>query len=65
MWPGDDGDWSFFDAFLDQLVAEIISNDMIPGLDIDIWNEPDGGNFWGASQDQYLAMWERSYQRFR
>ncbi|KAK6198277.1 hypothetical protein LQW54_010426 [Pestalotiopsis sp. IQ-011] len=65
VWPGDHGDWSFFDAFLGQLIAEVIGNDMTQGLDIDIWNEADGGNFWGASQDQYLAMWERSYQRFR
>ncbi|ETS82724.1 hypothetical protein PFICI_04600 [Pestalotiopsis fici W106-1] len=65
VWPGDDGDWTNFDAFLDTLISEIIANDMMEGLEIDIWNEPDGTNFWGTSQNQYLEMWKHSYQRFR
>lgn len=30
----------------------------------DIWNEADGG-FWQRSQQQYLEMWQRTYNRIR
>ncbi|MFG2549698.1 hypothetical protein [Streptomyces sp. NPDC048581] len=31
----------------------------------DLWNEPDGINFWGASRTQYLQMWSRFHTRVR
>lgn len=64
-YPGDDGDWSNYDAFLAELIAGIQAADMLDGLEIDIWNEPDGSNFWTPSRDQYLAMWQRGYETFR
>ncbi|KAL6407778.1 glycoside hydrolase family 39 protein [Ilyonectria robusta] len=39
--PGDNGDRSDFDNFLDVVINRIVVNDMLPGLHIDIWNEPD------------------------
>ncbi|PNP61369.1 hypothetical protein FNYG_13852 [Fusarium nygamai] len=63
-WPGDNGDWTDYDKFLNQLLGDLQSNNMLDGLDIDIWNEPDGG-FWRRSQDQYLQMWNRTYKRIR
>ncbi|EEU42698.1 uncharacterized protein NECHADRAFT_47861 [Fusarium vanettenii 77-13-4] len=59
-WPGDNGNWTSYDAFLDQVFSDIKLHDASPGLDIDIWNEPDIGIFWGASQEQYLATWLRT-----
>ncbi|KAF9765367.1 hypothetical protein IL306_002363 [Fusarium sp. DS 682] len=37
-WPGDNGDWTDYDNFLDQLLGDLQSN-MLDGLDFDIWNE--------------------------
>ncbi|MFI8836362.1 RICIN domain-containing protein [Streptomyces afghaniensis] len=62
-WPGDNGDWTLFDSFLDQLIGDVKANNMT--VQWDIWNEPDNGPFWGRSQAQYLAMWKRSYQKIR
>lgn len=64
-WPGDNGNWSLYDSFLDRVFSDIKANDATEGLDIDIWNEPDLRNFWGSSQDQYLATWNRTYHRIR
>lgn len=38
-WPGDNGDWSPYDEFLKQLMGDIVQNDMLEGLDWDLWNE--------------------------
>ena len=39
VWPGDDGDWTDYDNFLDQLLGDLQSNDMLADLDFDVWNE--------------------------
>jgi hypothetical protein len=62
-WPGNNGDWTSFDNFYNQLISDVQANGLNP--EWDIWNEPDGSGFWGASQAQYLAMWKRAYQRIR
>lgn len=64
-WPGDNGNWTSYDAFLDQVFSDIKLHDASPGLDIDIWNEPDIGIFWGASQEQYLATWLRTFRKIK
>ncbi|MEY9836320.1 RICIN domain-containing protein [Streptacidiphilus sp. EB103A] len=61
--PGDNGDWTAFDAFLTQLIGDVKANNMT--VEWDLWNEPDGSGFWGASQAQYLAMWSRFYAAVR
>ncbi|KAF2481040.1 glycoside hydrolase superfamily [Neohortaea acidophila] len=63
--PGDNGDFSSYDAFLTALIDNINSNDMLPGLIYDLWNEPDGGNFWTASEDQFLQTWGRTHARIK
>ena len=63
--PGDNGDWSSYDKFLDAVIADINKNNMRSNLVIDIWNEPDNSPFWGRSMDQWLAMWGRGYYRLR
>ncbi|MEH0581550.1 RICIN domain-containing protein [Streptomyces sp. B21-108] len=62
-WPGDNGDWTLFDNFVTQLINDVRANNMT--VQWDLWNEPDGRNFWGPSQTQYLQMWSRFYARVR
>jgi hypothetical protein len=38
--PGDNGDWSRTDAFLNQLAHDLRENGMLDGLVLDLWNEP-------------------------
>jgi hypothetical protein len=63
--PGDGGDWSRADAFLKQLAGDLKANNMFDGLVLDLWNEPDGSNFWDRPWEQYLQYWIRSYNFFR
>lgn len=46
-------------------MASLKSNDMIDGLDIDIWNEPDIQGFWTRTPEQWVQMWGVGYHRFR
>ncbi|MGW0842834.1 RICIN domain-containing protein [Streptomyces sp. NPDC002787] len=62
--PGDNGDWSRFDAFYDRLLADAKAAGMTD-IQWDIWNEPDWYPFWDRPQAQYLEMWKRAYQRIR
>lgn len=64
-YPGDNGNWTDFDNYLTQLISDIRANNMTPGLKMDIWNEPDLTLFWNRPQSQWLAMWDRTYNRFR
>jgi hypothetical protein len=61
--PGDNGDWTSYDAYLNRLIADVQAAGMNPQWDI--WNEPDITLFWNRPQSQYLAMWQRGYQRIR
>lgn len=63
--PGDNGDWSRTDAFLKQVAADLKANDMLDGMILDLWNEPDITSFWDRSWEQYLQYWIRSYNFFR
>lgn len=63
--PGDNGDWSSYDSFLNAVIADINKNKMQTNLIIDIWNEPEGAAFWGRSIDQWLAMWGRGFYKLR
>ncbi|WP_162907028.1 GH39 family glycosyl hydrolase [Allorhizocola rhizosphaerae] len=61
--PGDNGDWTDYDNFLDRLISDVRVSDMTPQWDL--WNEPDLDSFWQRSQAQYLEMWRRTYARIR
>lgn len=63
--PGDNGNWTSYDNFLTALFTQIKNNNMIPGLDYEIWNEPDGGIFWTRDEAQFLQMWGRTYPKVR
>jgi len=62
-WPGDNGDWTNFNNFVNTLIADVKANNLT--VEWDLWNEPDAGNFWGRSQTQYLQMWQRFYAAVR
>lgn len=64
-YPGDNGDWTRWDAFVKQTLADVKSSDMMEGLVIDIWNEPDLSFFWNRPKEQWLAMWSRTYHNIR
>ncbi|KIW14275.1 hypothetical protein PV08_07057 [Exophiala spinifera] len=63
--PGDDGDWSSFDAFLAQVASDLNANGVREGLDIDIWNEPDISVFWYRPMQQWIDLWGRAYHTLR
>jgi hypothetical protein len=63
--PGDEGNWTLTDAFLRQLANDIRRNNMLDGLVIDLWNEPDLSIFWARSWDQYLQYYVRSHNFFK
>jgi hypothetical protein len=64
-YPGDNGNWANWDAYLTQWIADIKANSMTAGLSVDIWNEPDLTGFWNRPQAQYIQMWGRTYHRLR
>ena len=64
-WPGDNGDWRSYEAFLDRLVSDIKANNMLPGLKFDTWNEPNFALFWPRPISQWLELWKRTYQKLR
>lgn len=64
-WPGDNGNWTEYTSFLNQLIADAKANGMT-GSDVrwDLWNEPNIF-FWGRTQSQYLEMIKRGTQLVR
>jgi hypothetical protein len=64
-YPGDDGNWTSYDNFLTQFIADIKHNGMEDNIVVDIWNEPNGSNFWHRDQSQYLEMFGRAYYRLK
>lgn len=65
-YPGDNGDWSEYEVFLNQVIDDAIKCGMVgPDVHWDIWNEPDIELFWPRSQEQYLELWRRAYRIIR
>ncbi|PWN28694.1 hypothetical protein BDZ90DRAFT_226084 [Jaminaea rosea] len=58
--PGDGGDWSKFDAFMQQIIDDVRANGMaVEGAtQLELWNEPDI-NFGGRPQEQFNEMYVR------
>lgn len=65
VWPGDDGDWTDYDAFLAQLMSDLKDNNALTGLVWDIWNEPDGTWFWNRTMQQWIDLYVRTHQTIR
>lgn len=65
-YPGDDGDWSSFNSFVDQVVSDVSAKGMDRSrIQYEIWNEPDYDLFWPRSTAQYDEMWQRAVQQIR
>lgn len=66
LWPGDNGDWTKWDAFVQQVISDIKSNGMANPFttQVEPFNEPDG-NFGGRPQSQYNDMWVRTVNALR
>lgn len=65
VFPGDNGDWTEMETFWTQVVNDLKANDMLEGLVIDVWNEPDVDSFWNRSWEQYLEYWTRAVRLLR
>jgi hypothetical protein len=60
---GDCSDWiQFLNALLDKMDADGLINDKVR---LDIWNEPDGKDFWNKGTEQYHAMWNAAVNTIR
>lgn len=57
VWPGDDGDWSDYYAFLDQLTGDLVRLGMVEEMKYDVWNEPDVDIFWKRSIEQWVSSY--------
>lgn len=66
VWPGDNGDWAKYDAFVQQVISDVKANGMANSYttQLEIWNEPDI-NFGGRPQSQYNEMWRRGTTAIR
>ncbi|KAI1027731.1 hypothetical protein LB504_011763 [Fusarium proliferatum] len=64
-YPGDDNDWTSWDAFLERTLDDVKKSHMIEGLVVDIWNEPDLSFFWNRPMEQWLELWTRSFNKIR
>ena len=63
--PGDNGNWTEMEVFFGQLVNDLKDNDMLEGLAVDLWNEPDLTSFWNRTWDQYLEYYVRAHRFIR
>lgn len=63
-YPGDNGDWSYFDDYFEHLVADMRANNMLEGMTVDLWNEPNGSNFWNRPQSQWLDYYGYAWNKF-
>ncbi|MGN9911316.1 cellulose binding domain-containing protein [Phytohabitans sp. LJ34] len=61
--PGDNGNWADYDAFLTRLINDVRATGA--PVQWDIWNEPNLGLFWNRPQSQYFELWRRTYPRIR
>ncbi|MEV0431270.1 RICIN domain-containing protein [Micromonospora sp. NPDC050495] len=61
--PGDNGDWTDYDRFLNRLFNDVKAAGIT--VEWDIWNEPNITLFWNRPQSQYFELWKRTYQRIR
>lgn len=67
-YPGDNGDWSSYDRFIQQLISDVKSSGVAINerTQLEPYNEPDLPNlFWRRGQEQYLQMWLRGTRALR
>jgi hypothetical protein len=57
--PGAGGNWSRWDAMLDELLRLKRTRGM-ERLAMTVWNEPNSGAFWHGTTDEYFELWRRT-----
>lgn len=64
--PGDNGDWTTYDNFINQMISDLKANGMANSYStqLELWNEPDI-NFGGRPQSQFNAMFVRGTKALR
>ncbi|XEU99282.1 hypothetical protein FSHL1_004569 [Fusarium sambucinum] len=63
--PGDNGNFTEMELFWNQLISDLKTHDMLEGLVIDVWNEPDLDIFWARSWSQFLDYYNRATKLIR
>lgn len=61
--PGDSGDYTSFDQFLDALFALCIRDGIVDNVWWDIWNEPDNGEFSNRGLSRYLEYYVHAHRK--
>lgn len=61
--PGDNGDYTSFDQFLDALFQLCIQDGIVDNVWWDIWNEPDNGEFTNRGLTRYLEYYVHAHQK--
>ncbi|KAH8799459.1 glycoside hydrolase family 39 protein [Xylogone sp. PMI_703] len=67
IWPGDNGQWASYDAFVHQLLEDLYANNAIDGSVYEIWNEPDISIFWKGKggMQQWINLYIRTHKIIR
>ncbi|VUC29732.1 unnamed protein product [Clonostachys rosea] len=60
--PGDDGDWASWDEFVTTICSDLVKNNILDGLDIEIWNEPDIQFYYYST---WLQVWGRAFYQLK
>lgn len=61
--PGDNGDYTSFDQFLDALFELCVRDGIVDNVWWDIWNEPDNGEFMNRGLTRYLEYYVHAHQK--
>jgi hypothetical protein len=64
-YPGDSGNWTNMETFWNQTIKDLKANNMLDGLVVDIWNEPDLDIFWARPWPQYVEYYVRATKLVR
>jgi hypothetical protein len=62
-WPGDGGDWTKFQQFIDTFYQE--SHGRYDDFEWDIWNEPNSPNYLPRNQALFFELWRHAVSEIR
>jgi hypothetical protein len=62
-YPGDGGNWTPWETYAHDMAVRVSANSVPSALDI--WNEPDLGQFWARTQSQFFEAWRRAVLQIR
>ncbi len=65
IYPFDNSDWTEYDRFLTQFVADLKANGMTSNIKLLMWNEPDLTVFWTKGLARYLDTWSHTVNFLR